>query len=87
MSLPHWANDPSLSDTDRKKMELNYRLRVAALHHNPHGSVVELSRDAGFFDTHLRNSINRGRLSRKAALAIETLVGKDVFDADTATQH
>lgn len=87
MPLPHWADDPSLSDTDRIKMELNYKLRVAALHHNPYGSVVELSRDAGFFDTYLRNSINRGRLSRKAALAIESLVGKDVFDAASVLQH
>lgn len=81
MQLPKWVTDSSLSDQDREKQRINYYLRVAALHHNPHGSIVELSRAVGFFDTYLRNSINRGHLNRKAALAIEGLVGKEVFDA------
>lgn len=83
MPLPKWVEDPSLSEKDRYKQILNYRLRIAALHHNSHGSLVELSRDVGFFDTYLRNSINRGRLSRKTALAIQGLVGKAVFDASS----
>lgn len=85
MQLPKWVTDPSLSEPDRNKRLLNYQIRQAALHHNAHGSIVELSRAAGFFDTYLRNSINKGRLPRKAALAVESLVGEEVFSASSLT--
>lgn len=81
MNVPSWASDPSLDESTRQKMLLNYRLRVAALHHNPHGSLTELSVAAGFFRQHLHMCISRGTMSRKAELAVRAVIGEDVFPA------
>lgn len=79
MNLPPWVTDPTISDEDRTKAELRFCLGLAALHHNAHGSLVQLSRAAGFSGEHIRNCINRGQLPKKVSLAVEALVGHDVF--------
>lgn len=80
MPLPTWVTDPSLDDDERAKRTLNYRLRQAALHLSPDGSLTHLSESAGFGSTYLRNCINRGRLPRSGILAIQSLVGFEVFN-------
>jgi len=79
MNLPPWVTDPALSDQDRTKRELRYRLILAAAYHNPHASIVQLSREAGFAGEHIRNCINRGQLPKKVSLAVEALVGPEIF--------
>ncbi len=87
MPLPKWVTDPVLTDQERTIRMLKYQLRLAALHHNEQGSLPELSEAAGFHDTYLRVSINRGHLSRKAALAVESVVGQEVFSASRLTSY
>lgn len=82
MNLPGWVNDPKLSGQDRTKRELRYRFGLAAQFHNQHASLVQLSKAAGFSGEHIRNCINRGQLPKKVSLAVEALVGHDVFCRD-----
>jgi len=84
MPIPTWVNDPTLSDEDRQKQLLNFRLRLAALHHNKHASVTKLSVAAGYSEDYLATAITRGKLRLKAELAIRQIVGNEAFpEADS----
>ena len=82
MTAPNWVNDPSLSEEDRKKLLLSYHLRAAALQHNKNGSVKKLSIAAGFSGDYLALSILRGKLAKKAELAVRMVAGAEAFPED-----
>ncbi|ALV77342.1 hypothetical protein AOY09_02283 [Pseudomonas aeruginosa] len=75
MNLPSWVTDPALSDEERRRMLLIYRLRRAALFHNASGSLPVLSKAVGCHPNHLHVAMSRGRLSLKVDLALKALVG------------
>lgn len=79
MNLPDWITDPSITAEERTKCELRYRLILAAAFHNKYASVSKLGKAAGFSGQHLTNCINRAELPVKVGLAIEGLVGRDIF--------
>lgn len=79
MKLPPWVTDPELTDQERTKREMRYLLGLAAAFHNQHASLVQLSKAAGYAGEHITNCINRGQLPKKVSLAVEALVGHDVF--------
>lgn len=82
MQTPTWVTDPSLTPEQRASAMLNFRFRLAAVYHNPRGSIVMLSEACGFHHHHLQVCIHRGKVSRKAALALESVIGdQSVFAA------
>jgi hypothetical protein len=86
MKLPHWVTDPNLTDKERERALINYQLRLAALHNHPGGAISRLGLDAGFSIMYMRNTIARGTLSKRVRMAIQGLVGPEVFETtDTST--
>lgn len=82
MKLPQWVRDPNLTPNQRAAAILRYRLLTAAAYHNPQASLVKLSEACGLFRTHLNVVACRGQISRKVALAVESVIGdNDVFAA------
>lgn len=82
MPLPLWVTDPGLSEAEKARALLNYRIRLAALHVDCFGSINLLSARAGFATNYLGNVIRRGVLPRKCELAIRQVVGADVFPTE-----
>lgn len=78
MTFPKWALDPSLTDAERASHRLNYLVRLAALNHNPEGSLPALADAIGVSRETLYSSIKEGRMSVLLATAIEHLVGRAV---------
>lgn len=74
MRLPEWVSDPNLTPDARRSAMLNYRIRLAALHQNPTGSVRELSFASGCAKNYLHVVLSRGEISRKVALAVESVI-------------
>lgn len=79
MNLPAWVTDPELTPEEHRRLEIRFRLNIAAAHHNAHASLKHLSIDAGYAAQHLTNCMSRGELPKKVALSIEAMVGQEVF--------
>ncbi|SFD51928.1 hypothetical protein SAMN05216577_12816 [Pseudomonas citronellolis] len=84
MQLPIWINDPTLSDEEKRQRLLGFRVRMAALYHNPKGAVNELSMAVGLHAKQLYIEIERGQMSRRTELAIRGLVGPEAFPEEQA---
>lgn len=82
MLLPPWVADPTLDEADRARGLLVFRIKAAALHIDPHCSVTKLSQFAGFSPNYLNTVIARGKLPRKAELAIRAAVGAKAFPTE-----
>lgn len=57
---PDWLAD--MRGVRRHRAELEFLLRVTALHHNSDGSLQKLSTAMGFHRTKLNNFIREGRI-------------------------
>lgn len=57
---------------------LEYHLRLAALHHNPDGSLVTLAKALNFGSNVFYTGIRAGTLTPAVATAVELLVGRDI---------
>lgn len=79
MKLPDWVTDPTLNEEERARQVLSYRLRMAALHVDPEGSLKRLGVAAGYSDQYMSICIGRGKLPHRAELAVRQVVGADVF--------
>lgn len=82
MPLPIWVTDPGLSEAEKARALLNYRIRLAALHVDCFGSIHELSTRAGYASAYLGNVIRRGALPLRVELAIRQVVGADAFPTE-----
>lgn len=78
MPYPSWVRNPKLSEADRESARLNYLFRLAALNHNPEGSLPALAEALGVSRETLYSSIREGRVSGLLATAVEHLVGPSV---------
>jgi len=85
MKLPHWVTDPSLTDKEREKALLTYQVKLAALHHHSSAAISRLGKDAGFSIMYMRSAITRGSMPRRSKMAIQALVGPEVFEVPTGT--
>lgn len=79
MNLPDWVDSPS--------EELRYHMRRAALFHNPSGSLERLSIACGYSAPMASRLLVTGRCTRKFALAVEALVGRDVVSREQLAPH
>lgn len=79
MKLPDWVTDPNLNEDERARQVLSYRLRLAALHIDPEGSLKRLGMAAGYSDQYMSICIGRGKLPQRAELAVRQVVGSEVF--------
>lgn len=87
MNLPRWVTDPALTDEQRQKALVTYQIKLAALHNCPSAALSRLGTDAGFSTMYMRNTIGKGRLSKRAQMAIQALVGPEVFDTGATTTN
>lgn len=67
--LPAWAED------DQQR----FALSLAALYHNPRGSISELSQALGMSHAALNMALKGGGLSERTCLALEALLGAECF--------
>lgn len=75
---PAWVmRHETPESVDRAK--LAFLLRLAALYHNPTGSVAELSEACGFSNSALHMALKRDRITAEVAVAIERVVGRELF--------
>jgi predicted DNA-binding protein YlxM (UPF0122 family) len=82
MFYPNWVTDPKLSALERESLRLTYLFRLAALNHNPDGSLPALAEAIGVSRETIYNSIREGRVTNLLATAIEHLVGPGVVSRD-----
>lgn len=82
MPLPIWVTDPALTEEQRARAILAYRIKAAALHIDASGSVSRLSLFVGFSAGHLNLVIARGKLARKTELAIRQALGAEAFPTE-----
>jgi hypothetical protein len=79
MRIPDWVTDPRQSPEQRRKNLVFFHVRRACLQHNPACSLEQLSKACGFSAGALSASLSRrDGISRRMALAIEALVGRDI---------
>lgn len=69
---PDWARD---NDQTR----LCFLIRLAALFHNENASLTQLSEAIGLSKPALHAALKRGQIAPGHAVAIETLLGRQLF--------
>lgn len=83
MHLPKWMANTPPGHEDFPSNIITYYLRQAAVFHNQHGSLVVMAEAAGYQGDYLRKCILRGKVPRKAAIALEAVVGcSEIFSAE-----
>lgn len=80
MLLPQWVNDPNLSDEQKALNLMRLQIRLAAALHNREASLTQLSVAAGYSSNYLQTCLALKRLPQRAQLAIQGLVGREIFD-------
>jgi len=80
MQLPHWVTDPSLSDEQRQLNLIRLQIRLAAALHNREASLTQLSIAAGYSCNYLQTCLALKRFPQRAQLAVQSLVGREIFD-------
>lgn len=82
MNYPHWVTHSHLTPQDRESRRIAYLFRLAALNHNPEGSLPGLAVALGVSRETLYGSIREGRVTNLLATAIEHLVGRSVVSRE-----
>lgn len=72
---PAWLNDDDLPE----QAKLRFLLRLAAIYHNPKGSLQDLSRAVGYADNGLNQAILNQSVTPECAIKLEGLLGREHF--------
>lgn len=78
LPAPHWVTDTQ-SPKEFDHAQLRFYLRLAALYHNPKGSMCLLSRAIGLSEPALVMIHKRGNMTGEVAVGIEKAVGRALF--------
>jgi len=71
--VPQWAGPDEYQ---------RFAVQLAALYHNPRGSITDLSKALGLSHATLNVALNGNGLSERTCLALEALLGSEMFPRD-----